>query len=111
MPSQAPRFRPPGWKPPEPWATSKGKSRQQRGYDAEHDAMRKRVMIEEPWCRECVRNGVSPPRRTTVADHMRNRAEGGTNDRENYQGLCDPHSKSKTAKEAARARWRNRNAD
>ncbi|MBJ7440557.1 MAG: HNH endonuclease [Sphingopyxis sp.] len=111
MPSQAPRFRPPGWKPSEPWATSKGKSRQQRGYDAEHDAMRKRVMIEEPWCRECIRTGVSPPRRTTVADHKRNRAEGGANVRENYQGLCDPHSKAKTAKEAARARWRNRNAD
>lgn len=46
--------------------------------------------------------------RTVVADHIRNRAEGGGNDRENYQGLCDRHSKAKTAREAARARRRNR---
>lgn len=108
MPRQAPRFRPPGWRPPEPWATSRGKSRQQRGYDAVHDEMRKRVLIEEPWCAECLRTGVAPPRRTVIADHIRNRAEGGGNERENYQGLCDRHSKAKTARESARARRRNR---
>ncbi|WP_261934612.1 hypothetical protein [Sphingomonas bisphenolicum] len=70
--------------------------------------MRKRVLIEEPWCRECLRIGIAPPGRTTIADHIRNRAEGGANERENYQGLCDRHSKAKTAKEAARSRWRNR---
>jgi len=104
MPTQAPRFRPPGWRPSEPWATSKGKSRQQRGYGAGHEAMRKRVLIEEPWCRECLRLGVAPPGRSTVADHIRNQAEGGDSDRGNYQGLCDHHSKAKTAKESARAR-------
>jgi 5-methylcytosine-specific restriction enzyme A len=51
---------------------------------------------------------VAPPRRTVIADHIRNRAEGGGNDRDNYQGLCDQHSKAKTARESARARRRNR---
>lgn len=106
MPKQAPRFRPRGWKPPEPWATSKGKSRQQRGYGRVHDDMRKIVLIEEPYCRECIRTGEVPPRRTAVADHIRPKAEGGGNERSNYQGLCWPHSKAKTAKESGRARRR-----
>lgn len=108
MPRQAPRFRPPGWRPAEAWATSKGKSRQARGYGAEHEAMRKRVLIEEPWCAECLRSGVVPPRRTVVADHVRNQAEGGGHERGNYQGLCSQHSKAKTARESARARRRAR---
>jgi len=106
MPTQPPRFRPRGWKPAEPWATSKGKSRQQRGYGRAHDAMRKTVLIEEPYCAECIRTGVAPPRRTVIADHIRPKAEGGSDDRSNYQGLCASHSKAKTAKESARARRR-----
>ncbi|CAD7336076.1 HNH endonuclease [Sphingomonadales bacterium 56] len=106
MPTQAPRFRPAGWRPPEPWATSKGKSRQQRGYGAEHDAIRKQVLIEEPYCRQCVADGVVPPRPTAVADHIANQAEGGKTVRSNYQGLCWPHSKAKTARESARGRRR-----
>lgn len=106
MAVQAPRFRPPGWRPREAWATSKGKSRQQRGYGAEHDAIRKQVLIEEPWCRECLRLGVAPPRRTVIADHVTPLAEGGRTDRGNYQGLCEKHSKAKTAREAARSRRR-----
>lgn len=109
MPVQPPRFRPRGWKAPEPWVTSKGKSRQSRGYDGVHDALRKQVLIEEPYCRECIRVGIVPPRRTTIADHILPKAEGGPNERWNYQGLCDPHGKAKTAKESARARWRARN--
>jgi len=108
MPRQAPRFRPPGWRPPEPWATSQGKSRHARGYGAEHDAIRKVVLIEEPWCRQCIKDGVSPPRRTIYADHIVAKAEGGRADRGNYQGLCKPHHDAKTARESARARRRNR---
>lgn len=107
MPVQAPRFRPPGWKPREAWATSKGKSRQARGYGAAHDAVRKQVLIEEPWCRRCIEEGRSPPRRTAVADHIMPLAEGGGGGRDNYQGLCWPCSKAKTAREAARSRQRN----
>lgn len=107
MPNQPPRFRPKGWKPTAPWATSKGKSRTQRGYDAEHDRIRKQVLIEEPYCRMCISEGAVPPARSTIADHIRNRAEGGANERSNYQGVCLPHHKRKTAQESARARRRN----
>jgi 5-methylcytosine-specific restriction protein A len=108
MPTQPPRFRPRGWKAPAPWATSAGKTRQQRGYGSEHDALRKQVLIEEPYCAECIRLGIAPPARTSVADHIVPQAEGGQTVRSNYQGLCTPHSRAKTAKESARARRRSR---
>ncbi|WP_370171873.1 HNH endonuclease [Sphingobium abikonense] len=62
--------------------------------------MRKLVMAEEPICRQCLAEGVVPPRATAVADHIVNQAEGGKTVRSNYQGLCWPHSKAKTAKES-----------
>lgn len=43
---------------------------------------------------------------TTIADHIIAKAEGGEDDRGNYQGVCDPCHKAKTAEEAARARRR-----
>ena len=108
MPRQAPRFRPPGWRPPMPWATSQGRSAAERGYGAEHRAIRKQVLIEEPLCRLCIAEGITPPRPTAVADHIVNQAEGGQTVRSNYQGLCWPHSKAKTARESGRARRRSR---
>lgn len=69
--------------------------------------MRKLVMAEEPICRQCLAEGVVPPRATAVADHIVNQAEGGKTVRSNYQGLCWPHSKAKTAKESGRARRRS----
>lgn len=83
----------------------KRKTRQQRGYGREHDAMRKRVLAEEPLCRECSRAGRIAA--TTIADHIKPKAEGGTDDRDNYQGLCKPCSTAKTARESGRARRRN----
>lgn len=83
----------------------KRKTRQQRGYGREHDAMRKRVLIEEPLCRECTKAGRVEA--TTVADHIKPKAEGGTDDRDNYQGLCRPCSTAKTARESGRARRRS----
>lgn len=82
------------------------KSRQSRGYGRDHERMRSVVLAEEPLCRVCL--ALDPPRYTpsTVADHRKPKAEGGTDDRENYQGLCAPCSKAKTAKESARARRR-----
>ena len=70
--------------------------------------MRRIVLAEEPLCRMCL--AMEPPRYTpsTIADHIKPKAEGGTDDRENYQGACDPCSKAKTARESARARRRSR---
>lgn len=100
--------RPPGLKPRQApksnW--SKRKTRHERGYGRAHDLMRVRVLREEPLCRACL--AMDPPRYTptTVADHIVPKAEGGTDGRENYQGLCDGCSKTKTAREAQRGRRR-----
>jgi 5-methylcytosine-specific restriction protein A len=85
---------------------SKRKSRHERGYGRAHELMRERVLREEPLCRMCL--AMDPPRYTpaTIADHIVPRAEGGTDERENYQGLDAECHKAKTAKEAARARRR-----
>ena len=80
----------------------KRKTRQQRGYGREHDAMRRRVLAEEPLCRDCLKTGHVAA--ATIADHIVPKAEGGTDDRENYQGLCRPCSTAKTSSESGRAR-------
>ena len=75
--------------------------------------MRALVLREEPLCEMCL--AMAPPRYTPsgIADHRIPKAEGGTDDRENYQALgyplsrypngCDCH-RIKTEAEAARAR-------
>lgn len=80
------------------------KTRQERGYGAEHDRMRKQVLAEEPLCRICLAAGrVSASK---IADHILCKAEGGGDERENYQGLCRSCSDAKTAAESARAQGR-----
>ena len=78
--------------------------RQQRGLGRDHEKMRERVLDEEPFCRACQEAGRISL--TTVADHILNRAAGGTNERSNYQGLCDDCHKLKTAQESGRGRRR-----
>lgn len=87
---------------------SKRESRQARGYGRAHDLMRARVLREEPLCQPCHRAGrVSA---SSIADHIVPKAEGGGDERENYQGICHPCHVAKTAREAARARWRSERA-
>lgn len=60
--------------------------------------MRARVLREEPLCRLCTINGLVAA--STVADHIIALEDGGSNDRANFQGLCDPCHHAKTAREA-----------
>lgn len=62
-------------------------------------------MHEEPLCRVCLAAGRYAA--TEIADHIIPKAEHGTDDRENYQGLCKPCDVVKTARESKRARLRN----
>lgn len=64
--------------------------------------MRVRVLQEEPLCRPCLDEGRVTA--STIADHIKPKSEGGTDERENYRGTCEPCHKAKTASEAARAR-------
>lgn len=66
--------------------------------------MREIVLREEPLCRICLE--ADPPRVTpsTIADHRIPKSQGGGDERENYQGVCDPCHVEKTARESAAAR-------
>lgn len=73
-------------------------SRQKRGYGKEHEAMRAHLMATVVLCEECRRQG-----RTTlgkIADHKVPKSQGGTDDRSNYQLLCQPCSDAKTIRES-----------
>jgi 5-methylcytosine-specific restriction protein A len=85
---------------------SKRESRQARGYGRAHDLMRERVLREEPLCQPCDRAGRVTA--SAIADHIVPKAEGGSDDRENYQGICHPCHVAKTAREAARSRLRSK---
>lgn len=76
----------------------------ERGYGWRHQKMRALVLREEPLCRSCLKRVPSIYTPSVIADHIKPKAEGGTDDRDNYQGLCQPCSDAKTADEAARAR-------
>ncbi|MBA4092407.1 HNH endonuclease [Sphingomonas sp. VDB2] len=101
MPSRPPSLKQKPRAKPKAWASTR-KSRQERGYGREHDLMRAVVLREEPLCRPCQARGRITP--STIADHIKPLSEGGTGDRENYQGICKPCHDAKTAQEATRAR-------
>jgi 5-methylcytosine-specific restriction protein A len=104
MPSRPPNLHPRKRPAKKQSNWTRRESRQSRGYGRAHDLMRARVLAEEPLCRVCLAEGrVSA---TTIADHRIPKAEGGTDDHENYQGLCGDCDVIKTAQESARARAR-----
>ena len=65
--------------PRRPWA-GRGTARD-RGYDAEYERNRKRVLAEETHCARCG----GPGRADDQAGHKMPRSEGGPNSRENLQ--------------------------
>ncbi len=59
--------------------------------------MRKHLMATVVWCEECTRQGKWTL--GVVADHIVPKAKGGSDDRVNYQLLCEPCHDDKTIKE------------
>lgn len=80
-----------------------------RGYGTAHARMRRRLMREQPHCRECQNEG-----RDNVpakfADHIVPKCLGGSDDPSNYQMLCRDHALSKTGREGAMMRHAKRRA-
>jgi len=56
-------------------------------------------MAEEPFCRICLAKGKHVA--TDVVDHIKPLAWGGSDDRSNKQGLCNPCHDAKSAIERA----------
>lgn len=88
-----------------------------RGYGSAHTRMRRRMMRDNPHCRQCLAEGRGNVP-AQFADHIVPKCLGGSDDPSNYQMLCRDHSLSKTGREGAamrnakrRARARLTNAD
>jgi 5-methylcytosine-specific restriction protein A len=65
------------------------------------------LFAAEPLCRMCVAEGHYDLRaRATIRDHIIPLAEGGTDEPENIQPLCQPHHDAKTLEEARRGALR-----
>jgi len=89
-----------GWRP--------ASSRHARGYGTAHDRIRRALLRDEPFCRECRRQGREE--KATHADHIIPRCLGGPDERSNYQPLCTAHARSKTGREGAMIRNAKRRA-
>jgi len=68
-----------------------------RGYGATWRRIREQVLAEQPLCAECERRGKLTP--ATEVDHVTPKVQGGSDARENLQGLCRHHHARKTAAE------------
>jgi len=92
MPKAPPVF---GRNPPKKAWDHGGKTRQQRGYGAAHEAIRAELLATVILCEHCSAKGRTTP--GTIADHIKPLAKGGTGARENYQLLCVDCAKTKDA--------------
>ena len=102
MPTQPPRLgRAPT--PRKAWAIPDGqRDVRKRGRAGQRD--RRAVLEEEPLCRACLAKGDTAA--SVVVDHIKRLADGGSDDRSNKQGLCDPCHAAKSAAEWAADRRR-----
>jgi 5-methylcytosine-specific restriction protein A len=101
MPSKAPVFRPPGWRPRKAWERPlHHDDRRIRGHAGMK--LRAEVMAEEPFCRLCLEDGKRV--RSEEVDHIVPLAMGGEETRSNKQALCKPCHAEKSKRERAEAR-------
>lgn len=85
-------------RPRKAWAIAEGKPDvRKRGRAGQRD--RREVLDDEPLCRLCLAKGLTEA--SVVVDHIRRLADGGSDERGNKQGLCDPCHDAKSAAERA----------
>ena len=78
-------------------------TRQERGYGAEWEKTRKRILSRDKGlCQVCMTEGKLRPAKQV--DHKVPKAEGGTDEDGNLQAICVPCHQAKTAAEARRGR-------
>lgn len=69
----------------------------QRGYGSRWRKKRAAVLREEPLCRHCLERGETM--QSSEVDHIVPKARGGTDERNNLQGLCKTCHSRKTAQQ------------
>ena len=98
MPTQPPVFGGGGSGIRKPWRRPPEQpDRRKRGRAGQRD--RQQVLDDEPLCRECLKLGLTTP--SAVVDHIVRLADGGSDERDNKQGLCKPCHDAKSAAEQA----------
>jgi|SRR5262245_25653146 len=75
-----------------------------RGYDSLWQRLSKTVLIEEPFCRICEREGRKT--RSTIPDHIVPLNRGGRSLRQNLQGVCSSCNTLKGNKIPGDPGWR-----
>ena len=102
MAKRPPTLHRPSKPAPRKWAKTSRASRHARGYGREWDRLRAAVLADDPFCYLCAERGVVTIAR--VVDHKRPKWLGGTDDRDNLGGLCNPCNLAKTASEGQAGR-------
>jgi len=80
-----------------------------RGYGWPHQKARKRLLADEPHCRQCREEGRGNVL-ASFCDHIVPKCLGGTDHPSNLQPLCRDHALSKTGREGAMMRAAKRRA-
>lgn len=96
---------------PGSFADTRRGSRHARGYGAEWDRIRPRIIERDGGlCQQCQRDGRMTPvghvKYSAFVDHIRPKFEGGTDDDSNLETLCRTCHTAKTDAEKIRARRR-----
>lgn len=82
-----------------PWTTA-AETTTSRGYGAAWRRLRESIMVRDHGlCQVCARAGRIEP--ASEVDHIRNRADGGTDEPGNLQAICSECHRRKTSAEAA----------
>jgi 5-methylcytosine-specific restriction protein A len=85
------------------FASKRRGSRHERGYGTDWDKLRLQVLQRDAYvCQPHLREGLVHTGR--IVDHIKNKAEGGTDDPSNLETVCDDYSREKTQAEAVRGR-------
>jgi len=80
------------------WKSSEGKTAAERGYGYKWKKVRGQALERDSYlCQSCLKQGIVT--RATDVDHILNKAQGGTDDLDNLQSLCNPCHKRKTIEE------------
>jgi len=80
-----------------------GKTRHERGYGTKWVKLRAKVLDRDSHlCQHCLSEGVY--KQGNQVDHIKPKAEGGSDDMTNLQTLCYHHHKVKTSQEAKNGR-------